>query len=248
MIRSWNSLPTPCTQLVSGTHLYTELLFWAVSSPEGFSNAASSGVQPVTVCILRQSMVCLASLSLLVQSSHIDYIGEGHIRLNRLFRLCHRNAWRLIQALSAQIVSWLHTRHCKHKLCNLSSSYCTWDNKPCCAAMCATFHYHRAQLGSLQTWLGHASLAPGIGRGALVCPHPSVLAIVRNMPVCSLLWGHWRICAELWQYSSQKALRVCVCILQIFSYHLCPISLLLRYLICCSILNLSSCSTICIDF
>lgn len=100
-----------------------------------------AGVPPITVCILWQSMVLLGlvvfadtvvlhSQVILVKDLYPTDISEPAIGVHRL-----------TQALSAQTVIWLHTRHFKHKLCNLNSSYCTQASKPWCAAMSTTFHF-----------------------------------------------------------------------------------------------------------
>lgn len=148
MVRSWNSVLMLGSQLVSGRYWYSELCGCVFS---GKAEQCSSCWGTTSPCVHPLAEYGPAWLRCLCWYSHLTQSGEGHAILNRHFGASHRNAWRLIQALSAQTVSWLHTRHCKHKLCNLNSSYCAWPNKSRCAAMCATFRFHRAPLHSLQT-------------------------------------------------------------------------------------------------
>lgn len=141
-------------------------------------------------------------------------------------------------------LSQLHTRHCKHKLCNLNSSHCAWANKACCAAVGTTLCYRSYGAcklsGVVPLWLG--AQAEG-----LMFVHIQPYWQQYGTRQHAANW-HWRICDGLWYYTSQKTMRVCVCILQIFSYHLCLISLLLRHLMCLDILILSPCTTIFIYF
>lgn len=141
MTMSWNSVLVLCRQLVSQRHWYSEPLFEAVSSLEGLSNTTPSGVPPVTVFILWQSMVLLG----LIVFSGTSVLHSQVILVKDLYSTDilepGMGVHRLTQALSAQTVIWLHTRHYKHKLCNLNSSYCTRANKPCCAARSTSFPF-----------------------------------------------------------------------------------------------------------